>query len=79
MISIDFEPSSYYLYEQMKFLHKSQTKSDRLNAFLKHKHQWESNSFISNNHVKHSDQSREGRKLNLAEYNRRTQPKSLKK
>ena len=76
---IEFEPSSYYLYEKLKHNVKSNTKTDRLTAFLKRKQQWESDPFIFNNHVTHNNQSKEGRKLMLCEFNKGTKGSSLLK
>lgn len=67
--SIDFAPSQYYLYEKKKHEYQVNNKCDRLKMFQKVNNLWKSDRFLANNHVKHPNESREGRKLNLAEYN----------
>ena len=67
---IEFEPTTNYLYEKLKHSVKCRSKTDRLSAYLKRKDEWERDPFIYHNHVSHNNQSKEGRKLMLCEYNR---------
>eukprot|EP00347_Sterkiella_histriomuscorum_P021787 403332767 len=77
--SIDFEPSQYYLHEKKKHDYIVNNKCDRLKMFMKMNDQWKSDKFLSNNHVKHPNESREGRKLNLASYNQQYKKQEIVK
>ena len=69
--SITYEPTKTYLYEKKKFDYQAHSKCDRLKMFLRASQVWEGDKFLVNNHRVNSIQSKEGRKLNLAEYNRK--------
>lgn len=72
--SLDFEPSSFYIYEQQKHNYAARVKSDRMKMFQRMQEIWHSNAFLKNNKLsEHNGSSnakaREGRKLQLAEFN----------
>lgn len=69
--SITYEPTKTYLYEKKKFEYQTHAKCDRLKVFLKASQVWQGDRFLNNNYKVNSIQSKEGRKLNLADCSRR--------
>lgn len=55
----------------MKYNYEVQSKCDRLKMFQKANTIWKNDSFLKNNHKINNNGSKEGRKLNLAEYNQK--------
>jgi hypothetical protein len=67
------------LYEKKKFDYETHAKCDRLKMYMRASQVWSSDKFLKANHKVNPIQSKEGRKLNLAEYNRKYSQKSLVK
>jgi hypothetical protein len=68
-----------YLYEKKKFKWNSNKKCDRVKQFQKINQTWQADRFLSNNHQVHPNESREGRKLQLSEFNYKFREKPLRK
>ena len=67
------------MYEKKKFKWEAKQKSDRVKMFQQMNNHWKSDKFLTNNHKVHPNESREGRKLKLAEYNQKFRDQSVPK
>ena len=76
-VRVEFEPTESYMHEVMKFRHKHSGTRDKVKSFNSASKYWGSDRFLNNVHKKPimSDKSREGRKLSIAEYEKRMKPK----
>lgn len=67
-----FTPSKSYMHEKKRFQFQVKQKCDRVKIFHRSASVWETDPFLRANNYKHSQSSlvsREGRKLNLADFN----------
>lgn len=72
--SIHFSPSKSYMHTKKCFEFQKRQKCDRVKIFHRSASVWNTDSFLRNNNYKHSHSSlvsKEGRKLNLADFNKR--------
>lgn len=80
-IRIEFEPTPSYLHEVYKFKMKYASTRDKVQSFNEATKFWDANKFLKNCHGKEqpNDQSRQGRKLELASYWRKMRRQHEKK
>jgi len=62
------EPSDYYMHDVKKFV-ENKRKADTVACYLDNSRSWSKSKFLNTAHKFNPITSREGRKLNLAEYN----------
>mmetsp|Transcript_5070 Transcript_5070/g.4633 ORF Transcript_5070/g.4633 Transcript_5070/m.4633 type:complete len:175 (-) Transcript_5070:192-716(-) len=74
------QPTKSYIHEWEKYQQKNQNTSDLVKKHQSNVHHWKQDRFLAENHsgVK-NNQSKEGRKLGLAEFHRRFKEKPLRK
>lgn len=74
---VEFEPTMSYMREVMKFRAKHSSDKDMVASYNEASGYWERDPFIKANHGpdKPTSTSREGRKLNIAEYRQKMAPK----
>lgn len=70
-------PSEYYLHDVKKFL-AQRKKGDTVKCYQANSRSWSKSKFLNASHKQNALTSREGRKLNLAEYNRRVSKSAIK-
>ena len=76
-ISVAFETSEFYRYEQQKFHHKNKNRGmDKVSIFNKYDKVWAQDRFLSKVHRRgyQTNESREGRKLDVSGYMAKTRP-----
>ena len=80
-VRIEFEPSASYLHEVYKFKVKHASARDKVQSFNEATKFWDMDKYLRNVHGKErpSDNAREGRKLNVAEYWKKMSQRQEKK
>ena len=78
---IEFEPTAAYLHEVVKFKNKHASTRDKVMSFNEATKFWNADKYLKKVHAMNppATKDREGRKLNLAEYMKKMQPKPIKK
>jgi len=76
-VRVDFEPTAPYMMEVYKFRAKNASTRDKVASYNEATQFWDASKFLRSNHGpdKPSVKSREGRKLQVAEYLKRMEPK----
>lgn len=70
------EPSEYYMHDVKTFVY-NKLKTDTVKIYEANRDSWNGSRFLNNSHKVNPITSREGRKLNLAEYNKKFKEKPV--